>query len=1136
MHNPHTCGLSPEQLEVLEYLLEREGATVGQGETIRPGAGPGPWELSFAQQRIWFLDQMEPGGSTYNMSAALQLRGHLDVNALVRSLDEIVRRHASLRTTFPVREGRPVQVVAPELCLELPIVELGPAAVGQRARVLASEEASKPFDLARGPLLRVCLLKAGDQEHVLLVTLHHIVSDGWSISVFVRELAVLYEAFLDGHPPFLAELPIQYPDFAYWQRQYLRGRVRERELAYWRERLGGDLPALALPTDRPRPPVQRHFRSASLAKTLSQELSSALELLAGQYGSTLFMVLLAAFEVLLHRLSGQDDVVVGTPVAGRDQKETEGLIGCFLNTLVMRCDLSGNPSFSDLLHRVRDGALGAYDHQQVPFEWLLSELQPERDLSRTPLFQVFFNMLNLPEEQLRLPGLLVDYLLQPEVGSKFDLTVYAKAHVGGIDVRCSYNTDLFDQERIVEVLDQYELLLEQAVEDPARPIAHASLLTWRAADRLPNPLEPLEATWRGAVHELFGDQARRTPDRPALRDPHESWTYAQLRDVSLRLARHLAANGVRRGEVVAIYGHRSAVLVWALLGILEAGAAFLVLDPAYPAARLLGMARAARIRGFLRVMSAGKLPEVLAELAESPSIRCRLDLPRRGDAETSGFLAHVPAEAVGMAVGPDDLAYVGFTSGSAGTPKGVLGRHGPLSHFVPWQRREFGLGENDVFSLLSGLSHDPLQREVFTALQIGASITIPDPAGFTNPDYLVRWMRDESVSVAHLTPAMAELLAMRRSDDSPVRIESLRRVFFIGDVLTRREVAGVERLAPSSLCINHYGTMESERALSYFVAPRPGSHGLKETLPLGRGMKDVQVLVLNAGQGLAGIGELGVIHIRSPHLARGYLDDPALTAERFFANPSARCGADRFFRTSDLGRHLPDGSVEFAGRADSQVVLRGFRIEPGEIESRLALHPGILGAVAVVREEHPGERRLVAYLTRAGNETPGVGSLRDHLRGFLPEFMVPSAFVFLDEFPLNPNGKVDRRKLPVPSAARPELEAAYQEPRSESEHTVAAIFRDVLRLDRVGLRDRFFELGGHSLQLVEVRAKLEERLGTQLPLPELFNHSTIESLARYLDRGRDGGESPRQVERRASRQGAGKERLRQRIAARRRRA
>ncbi|HSK75059.1 MAG TPA: amino acid adenylation domain-containing protein [Thermoanaerobaculia bacterium] len=950
---------------------------------------------------------------------------------------------------------------------------------------LASLHAAWRFDLARGPLLAAALLRLEEDRHHLLLAMHHIVSDGWSMGVLIREVAALYGAFAEGRPSPLPELPLQYPDFALWQRETAAA-LRERDLAWWSERLSGQTAPLDLPADRPRPAVQT-WRGGWVIRTLPADLSDRLRSFGQAEGATLFMTMLAGVKALLHRLAGSDNVVVGSPIAGRRMAETEPLIGFFLNLLALRTDVSGDPGFRELVARVREVTLGAYAHQDLPFEALLARLQPERDLSRTPLFQVLFNLLNFPLTEERLAGLAIEAISLPDLPSKFDLTFYVRDDPGqGIAVRMAYNADLFDAVRMEELVDQLALLLAEGVESPELGVDRISLAaTPRARSVLPDPAAELSAAWEGAVHEVFAREARRAPQALAAADPAESWTYGELDLRSDRLAAFLQAGGVRPGDVVAFWAHRSAPLVWGVLGAQKAGAAFLMLDPRYPAPRQAQMLGIARPAAWLRVAAAGPVPAEIESALDAIGCACRLTLPAR--AEDPDFLADGPAEPTAVEVGPDDVAYVAFTSGSTGVPKGVLGRHGSLSHFIPWLRRRFELSEADRFSMLSGLAHDPLHRDLFTPLQIGAAVVIPDPETMDEPGRLATWMRREGVTVAHLTPALGQVLTTEAPNRPRVEVPSLRYAFLVGDVLTRRDVARLRRLAPAVTCVNYYGSTETQRAVGYHVAEEDGP---REILPLGRGIPDVQILVLNPAGALAGIGELGEVSIRSPHIALGYLGDPQLTAERFMA--------DRY-RTGDLGRYLPNGEAVFVGRADTQVKIRGFRIELGEIESVLGGFPGVREAVVIARQDRGAELYLAAYVVPAAGAALAARELRAFLRERLPDSMVPATFTLLPELPLTPNRKVDRKALPAPD--RGEENAAFVPPETDLEREIAAVWQEVLGVDRVGVHDNFFEIGGHSLLLVRLLSRLQEALKADLSLMDLFSHPNVHAQAEHL-RGR----------------------------------
>ncbi|HEX7333474.1 MAG TPA: amino acid adenylation domain-containing protein [Pyrinomonadaceae bacterium] len=1087
---------------------------------VRTGAIP----LSFAQQRLWFLHQLEPASAVYNMPAAVRLSGSLNSAALEATLTEIVRRHESLRTTFTYAGEQPCQVIREAESWSLSVIDVSALAERERgAEVerLAEEEARRPFDLQVGPLLRTTLVKVAEAEHVLLWTMHHIISDGWSMGVLLREVAAIYEAYVRGAASPLPELPIQYADYAVWQREALNSEVVERQLAYWRKQLSGELPVLELPTDYVRPAVQT-FSGAVEQTELSSGLSNGLRELSRREGATLYMVLLAAFKVLLSRYTGQEEIIVGSPIAGRNRVETEGLIGFFLNTLVLRTDLSGEPTFQRLLARVNEVTIGAYTHQDVPFEKLLEELNPERRRDNTPVFQVLFNMLNFPSSEISLPGLKIESQTALESGSKFDLTLYVHEEEN-IRFTLVYNPDLFKPERMVEMLDQFRHVLAQVSGNPSIEIKRLSLVTPRAAKLLPQPTQPIHSRWHGAVHQLFAEHARRSPDRIAVIDKQETWTYGQLEERSNQLANYLIAWGIQRQDVVAIYAHRSATLVWAIYGVLKAGGTFLILDPAYPELRLINYLKDANTRYWLQLEEAGALPSDLKDFVERLSCCAHMTLQSRAASEAQSFLlsssigdtgvavgtgdtlSQYPVNDPSVEVGPDDIACITFTSGSTGRPKGVLGKHLSLTLFASWAQPKFGIDEHDRFSMLSGIGHDPLQRDIFTPLQLGASLSIPDPKKIGTHGWLARWMKQEGITVTNLTPAMGQLVSESAGDDE---LSSLRYAFFVGEMLTRHDVAKLKKLAPSVASINLYGTTETQRAVSFY-AQEPA----KETLPVGRGIDGVQLLVLNVAQGLAGIGELGEIYFRSPYLARGYHEDDELTRQRFITNPFTGLQDDRLYKSGDVGRYLPDGNVEMLGRMDDQVQIRGFRVELGEIRASIAAHPAIKDCAILTRED-----RLVAYLVFKTGASANNAELRGLLKKRLPDYMVPSHFVVLDELPLTPNGKLNRRALPAPVASRDSLSQTFTAPRSPREELLASIFSDLLAVERIGIDDNFFELGGHSLLATQLISRIRAAFQVELPLRTVFESATVAGLSARIEHEKQ-GESLRPLEK-VSRVGA----------------
>jgi amino acid adenylation domain-containing protein len=1060
--------------------------------------------LSFAQQRLWFMQQWELESATYNIPTAVRLSGELVVPALEESLQEIVRRHESLRTRFIVEAGEVRQQITGEWPVRLTIQEVGPESDEALQRLL-EEEIRKPFDLNEVPLLRVTLLRVTRNEHVLLLVVHHIIADGWSMGVLLRELVSLYESRRRGEQSDLPELQVQYVDYAQWQRERLSGEKLAEQERYWKEQLADAPPILELPTDRVRPTVQT-FSGGRESLKLSATLSERLKAVSRHTDVTPFMVLLAAFKILLSRQTGQDDIVVGTPTAGRNHRSIESLIGIFLNTLVLRTGLSGNPTFRQLLARVREVCLGAYAHQEMPFEKLLEILQPVRVLSHTPLVQVYFNMLNLPDSRIELPDLVVENMALPEGGSKFDLTLYLKEQTDGIQLTLVYNKDLFYAPRMATFLAQYEYLLDQVLENIDEHIEQVSLVAPATLEVLPDPARILPSHWSGAIHEIFAEQAMRNPEHTAVLDGADVWTYRALNERSNQLAHYLLARGIPQQSVIAVLGHRSAALIWGLLGILKAGAAFTILDPSYPDARLLEYLSAVEPSGFLQLEAAGRLSPAVQEYLDSLPLHCHLLLRRSGSGgvtdvrvETDEILRDFPVSDPSVTIDGDSLAYIAFTSGSTGKPKGILGRHQSLSLFGRWASEVFGVGESDRFSMLSGLAHDPLHRDILSPLQLGATICVPDPEGIGRPGWLAQWFNREKISVANLTPAMGQLLSETLAPEE--QLTSLRHVFYIGDVLSRLAVSSLRRIAPEANCVNLYGATETQRAVSFYVVPQNDAEAAraeKDIMPVGRGIKEVQLLVLNNAGRLAGIGEVGEVCFRSPHLSGGYLGDESLTREKFVINPATNLPHDRMYRSGDLGRYLPDGNVALIGRRDSQVKIRGYRVELSEIEGVLGAHVGVKDCAVLAHEYAPDDKRLVAYVVLHDDRSMTTSELRQFVGGRLPQYMIPSQYVFLPALPLTPNGKLNRKALLAPDNRSSENDAGYVAPRTPAEEKLAAIWENLLGLERVGIHDNFFELGGHSLLATRMISHLRDETNVELSLRFLFASPTIAEIALFV--------------------------------------
>ncbi len=1086
---PTVAGLA----ERVDFRMREGGGA--EIPPIEPVSRKGELPLSFAQQRLWFLDQLAPGNLFYNIPLAVRLKGRLDVAALERTLNEIVERHEILRTTFDTVDGKPVQVIAPQREVPLPVKDLARLDQAERqaaVRQMAQDEAQRPFDLKAGPLFRAGLLRLEEEDHVLLLTMHHIVSDGWSMGVFVREVAQLYTTFASGEPSPLPELPVQYADFAQWQREWLQGEVLEKQLSYWKEQLGDSPPMLELPTDYPRPAVQTS-RGATETLALPEELSESLKALGREEGATLFMTLLAAFQTLLYRYTGQPDVSVGTPVAGRGRPEVQDLIGFFVNTLVMRTDLSGGPSFRDLLRRVRKTALEAYANPDLPFETLVEALRPERDLSHTPLFQTMFILDTPSMEPLELPDLTLSPIETHSGAATFDLTLSITDLPEGLGGYVEYNADLFEPETIRRMIGHFQTLLEGIVVDPDRQIAALPLLTKVERHQM---LFEWNNTARdfprdACIHQLIERTVELQPDAPALVLEGETRTYRDLNRRANQLAHHLQWLGVGPDTVVGVLTARSSEMVEGILGALKAGGAYLPLDPAYPEERLAFMLEDSEAPVLL---TQSHLRDHAARFAPAGTRLISLDTEWAA-------IAQEPETNPKSDVTPDNLAYVIYTSGSTGKPKGTMLRHRGLCNLTDVQRRAFGIrGEGGSRILqFSPLSFDASVWETFMALRNGATLCLARQQTLASGHELVQLMANVGVTNATLPPSVLAVLPQEALPD-------LETVISAGEACTAELVA---RWAPGRQFVNAYGPTETTVCASMHVCDESDP----ESPPIGRPIDNTRLYILDAALQPVPIGVPGELVVSGVSLARGYLSRPELTAENFIPDPFSGGRGARLYRTGDLVRYRPDGDIDFLGRIDHQVKVRGFRIELGEIEAALGRHPHIQDNVVVAREDVPGDRRLVAYLV-SGEASPGdvqegvgltAGSLRTFLRETLPDYMVPSAFVTLDTLPLSPSGKVDRDALPAPDRSRPELERVYVAPRNETEETLARLCSGLLRVEKVGIHDSFFELGGHSLLATQFISRLGDAFQVELPLRTLFEHPTVAELAAAVEEARQRG-------------------------------
>jgi amino acid adenylation domain-containing protein len=1046
--------------------------------------------LSFAQERLWFLDQLEPNSSAYNISSAVGLSGRLNVEALEQAFKEIVRRHETLRTTFSVVNEQPIQVIADASALSFQRVDL--RALGDRDRLLQSkllsdQEADRPFDLSRGPLLRATLIQLADEEFGVFLTVHHVVWDDWSLAVLVKELSTLYQLFSQGRSSSMPDLSIQYADYAAWQRKWLDGGRLQIQRAYWRERLEGAPTSLSLRTDRPRPVVQT-FRGASEAFHLSQEVSGALRDLSRRQGSTLFMTLLAAFYTLLYRCTGQQQILVGTPIAGRTREEAEGLIGFFANTLVMRADMHGNLRFDELLAQVREAALGAYTHQDLPFEKVVEELEVPRDLSRTPLFQVMFVLQNAQAEELKLPDVTFKPLESERTTAKFDLTVSLSETSRGLYGAFEYNTDLFDRETVVRMSGHLGRLLEGISTNPKQRLSELPLLSDAERDRVLVEWNDTATEYPrdASIQEVFEGQVRRTPDAVAVVAGDEQLTYAELNRQANQLAEHLAGLGVGAETAVGVYMERTPDIVIAQLGVLKCGAVYVPLDPEYPHRRLRFIAEDARI-AVLVTMEA-PLESFVGEGVRVIALNsARAALARQ--ASTNPVARSVS----------DSLAYVVYTSGSTGIPKGVEVPHRGVLRLL-FGVKYARIDDDVVIPHLSSPTFDASTFEVWAPLLHGGRCVLY-PERVPTPRTLSAAIQQHGLTTMWLTAALFNTVV----DEDPRLLTGLDQLLIGGEALSLSHVRRALATLPSTTIINGYGPTESTTFTCCY--PIPVALGAdRMSVPIGPPIGNTTVYVLDEHMRPVPQGVSGEVHIGGAGLARGYLGRAGLTAERFVPDPYDAVPGQRAYRTGDLARHLDDGAVEFQGRLDHQVKIRGFRIEVGEIEAALSKHPDVRETVVLARETSAGEKRLVAYLTTDRQTPLTTKELRSFLGNDLPEYMLPAAFVTLESFPLTPNRKIDRRALPEPEAATHDLDETYVAPSTPQEEILAEMWSQLLGVARIGVHDNFFEQGGHSLLATQLVSRVREAFTVDLPVRAIFEHPTVADLALAItDAGR--GES-----------------------------
>jgi amino acid adenylation domain-containing protein len=1088
---PNIIDLSIEERVLLELRLKQKRESRHHHTVITRRKDRLSAPLSFAQQRLWFLNRLAPNNPVYNNGSSLWITGRLHIHALEGAINEIINRHEVLRATFQVIEGEPQQIVTTALPLKFNMTDLSRLPEWEReaeAQRIIAQDVTQPCNLEAGPLARYNLLRLNERLHILAFTMHHIISDGWSVGVFMRELKTLYQAFISGLPSPLAELPIQYADFAQWQREWLQGEVLEAHLDYWRPQLEGAPAVLQLPTDRPRPAVQR-FRGAKQGLVVEAETTSGLKKLGREEGATLFMVLLAAFKVLLWRWSGEADVVVGTPMAGRTRAETESLIGFFVNTLVLRTRLRAEGSFRGLVGEVREVCLGAYAHQEVPFEKLVEELRPERSLSHTPLFQVMLILHNASVPQLELPGLSLSAHPSNLGVSKFEITLIVTEEEKKLISFLEYDTDLFDAVTIARMADHLQRLLAGVVAGPENYLAELPLLgnaereqlivEWNRTECefLPGPL----------AHELFEAQAERTPEAIAVVCGDHQLTYQELNRSANRLADYLCEQGVGAETLVGLCLERSLEMIIGFLGILKSGGVYLPLDPDQPKERFRFMLSETAPLLILTGQSTSEFfTDDRSKLSHLDSIWSRPLLQ-----DPDHFRVGICAE---------NLAYLIYTSGSTGQPKAVMVEHGHLRHTLQASQLSFNIQAGDMTTVMAANTFDIWLLEVLLPLTVGGRLAILQKEHLLNLQQLVVALEQTDV-VTYFPPSLLQEMVRycREHGIGAEKWDKVRLIMTGGEAVSPELLARVGELFPKTEAIVLYGPTEGAIICSYYTQERT-IHRSKPMI--GRPLPNVKLRVYDSRQQLTPIGVAGELYLGGNGVSRGYFRSGDLTAEKY-----TEIDGERYYMTGDLVRYLPDGQLEFLGRTDEQVKIRGYRIELGEIEAALYQHAGVAEAVVVVREDGVAGKRLVAYLAGAGEYWPSVSELRAYLGERLPEYMIPATFIYLDRLPRKSNGKLDRRALVQDIRAESESRAERVKPRTKTEEMLVEIWAALMGLAEVGIHDNFFELGGHSLLATQLMTRVSEAMHTELPLRHLFASPTVAGLAEIVEQQQRGEEA-----------------------------
>jgi amino acid adenylation domain-containing protein len=1085
--------LSPAQRALLEQRLMQRSLEAGRRNVIVAREGDGPAPVSYAQELLWLLSQVFDDGIAYNAPGAFQLQGPLDLDLLARALQALTQRHAILRTTYSLIDGRPMQLIGPVEPIDINLVDIRSLAPDdQRAesqRILKVQSRFR-FDLVNGPVMRTTVIRLGDQEHILMLNMHHIATDGYSRSALYRDLTLLYDAFAQGRPSPLVPLQIQYADYAQWQREWLDRGIADAQLEYWKTKLARAPSRLDLPTDFPRPPV-RSWVGDNMSLMLDMPTREALRATGRRGDATLFVALLATFGVLLARYSGQDDIVIGTPFAGRNRSELESMVGYFINPLALRLDLSGDPTFNELLVRARETTVQAFAHADVPYETVVRATNPQRDLSQTPVFQAMMVFHN-PDWQTQRPkfepkGIRCAEISHEKGWSKFDVLLGMSERTNGLNTTWEYSTELFTPATMLRMMEHFRALAESAAGSPERPLSRLSMLSesertkvlvsWNAHEHA--------LSERESVKELFEEQAKRTPGAPAVAFNGRRLSFDELNRRANRIAWLLKERGVGPGTFVGILMEKSLDLVAAVLAVIKAGGAYIPLDPMYPADRIEFMVSDAQPKLLLTQEKHLAMP-----LATTATGRLAVDAP----GVLEGFSELDPP----TVSDGDDLAYVIYTSGSTGQPKGAMIANRSLSSAYFAYERAYRLGELTAHAQMASFSFDVFTGDLIRALLAGAKLVLCPIETVADPAQLYRLMLSEGIDAAEFVPATASLLFeyVEREHKS---LDHMRLVVVSSEAWRNEQYTTFKRLCgPNTRLVNSYGLTEATIDSTWFEADPGTVLTPGRFVPIGRPLDNTQIYVLDANLDPQPIGIPGELCVGGVAVARGYLNRPELTAERFVANPYGDSTGALLYRTGDRARWVPDGTIDFLGRTDRQIKIRGFRIEPGEIEAVLERLPAIRTAAVVDREDQRGETRLVAYLEPVGTAL-AVADLRAFVSEQVPNYMIPTAFVSVAEIPHTPNGKVDRDALPEPEWDRSNAADEFVAPRSDTERRIAGIWISLLSVPVIGVNDNFFALGGHSLIAMQVMSRLRDAFGVALTLRAIFDSPTIAQLAAVVE-------------------------------------